>query len=111
MLSSGLRTQWSLTLRAPTRWYGMWQSAQATPARVDSLAPDLELRVLSLQDLVAGLGVDPVTEALRVVVGLDLLDAASVGPGVGHHIAPPLEVVLHVALPAHERAQLLPGRV
>ena len=31
--SSGLRTQWSLTFTAPSRVYGMWQSAHATPAR------------------------------------------------------------------------------
>ncbi len=31
--SSGLRTQWSETFIAPSRWYGMWQSAQATPER------------------------------------------------------------------------------
>ena len=33
MLSSGLRTQWSEILVAPSRMYGMWQSAQATPLR------------------------------------------------------------------------------
>jgi hypothetical protein len=33
MLSSGLRTWWSLTLRPPARVYGMWQSAHATPDR------------------------------------------------------------------------------
>ena len=27
----GLRIQWSETLRAPSRMYGMWQSAQETP--------------------------------------------------------------------------------
>ena len=31
--STGLRTQWSETLVPPTRMYGMWQSAQATPER------------------------------------------------------------------------------
>ena len=31
--SNGLRTQWSDTLVAPSRMYGMWQSAQATPLR------------------------------------------------------------------------------
>ncbi|MNC93020.1 hypothetical protein D3C83_95600 [compost metagenome] len=33
MLSSGLRTQWSLIFMAPTRSKAMWQSAHATPAR------------------------------------------------------------------------------
>ena len=33
MLSSGLRTWWSLIFSAPSRLYGMWQSAQATPER------------------------------------------------------------------------------
>jgi hypothetical protein len=37
-----------------------------------ALTPDLELRVLRLQHLVPGLGVDPVRDILRVVVGLDL---------------------------------------
>ena len=32
-LSSGLRTWWSLIFSAPTRVYGMWQSAHATPER------------------------------------------------------------------------------
>ena len=31
--SSGLRTQWSDTFDAPSRMYGIWQSAQATPLR------------------------------------------------------------------------------
>ena len=32
-LSSGLRTWWSLILSAPSRLYGMWQSAHVTPER------------------------------------------------------------------------------
>lgn len=31
--NSGLRTWWSLIFIAPVRWYGIWQSAQATPER------------------------------------------------------------------------------
>ena len=32
-LSSGLRTQWSEIFVAPSRMYGMWQSAHETPLR------------------------------------------------------------------------------
>jgi hypothetical protein len=33
MFSTGLRTWWSETFIAPSRPYGMWQSAHETPAR------------------------------------------------------------------------------
>src|SRR4030095_16644634 len=70
-----------------------------------------ELRVLRLEHLVAGLGVDPVREPFLVVVRLDLLDLETVRPRVGHDLAPPLEVVLDVALAADERAHLLAAGV
>ena len=51
-LSSGLRTQWSLTFSAPTRSYGhVAVRARHARARVDALVPHLELRVLRLEHL------------------------------------------------------------
>src|SRR5215510_10075911 len=67
--------------------------------------------MLSLEQLGAGLGVGPVGEALFLVVRLDLLDLQPVRPRVGHDLARSLEVVLDVALAAHERAHLLAGGV
>ena len=82
---------------------------------VDALAPHLELGVLGLEDLHAGLGVGPVLEAralhLHAVVELlHLLDLEPLGPREedGHALA---AEVLDVALAAHVGALLLPGRV
>ena len=85
-------------------------------ARVDALAPGLELRMLRLQHLGARLGVLPVVEAvavgeLRVVVGrLDLLDLQALRPREEQRRLRPA-VVLDVALAADERAHLLARRV
>src|SRR5215467_6266228 len=76
-------------------------------AGVHTLLPDLELGMLGLQELRPRLRVDPVREALLVVVRLDLRDAHAVGPRVGDNLALSLEVVLDVTLAAHERAHLL----
>ena len=91
----------------------MWQSAQATPLRAwMPWLHSLELRVLRLEHLGAGLGVLPVVEAVAVgelvvvVVALDLLDLQAVVPREEQrHLRP--AVVLDVALAADERAHLL----
>ena len=84
MFSSGLRTQWSRHLHRAFALVGhVAVGARDAGARVDALAPHLELRVLRLEHLGAGLGVLPVVEAMavvereRVVVRFDLLDLAA----------------------------------
>src|SRR5262245_29315797 len=67
--------------------------------------------MLSLEQLVAGLGVGPVREPFLVVVDLDLLDLEAVRPRVGHNLARPFEVVLDVTLATDERAHLLASGV
>src|SRR5215470_9492874 len=74
---------------------------------VHTLLPDFELGMLGLQQLGPRLRVDPVGEALLVVVRLDLLDAHAVCPRVGDDLAFSLEVVLDVTLAADERAHFL----
>ena len=95
----------------------MWQSAQATPLRAwMPWLHSLELRVLRLEHLGAGLGVLPVVEAVAVgklvvvVVALDLLDLQPVVPREEQRRLR-TAVVLDVALAADERAHLLPRRV
>ena len=83
MLSSGLRTWWSLILSAPDALVGhVAVGAGHAGARVDALVPHLELGVLGLERRRAGLGVRPVLEADLVVVGEDLLDLEALGPRV-----------------------------
>src|SRR4030095_1218095 len=83
-----------------------------TRARVDALAPRLELGVLRLENARARLGMLPVVEgravveAEAVVVSLDLLDAEAVRPRKEQRRLRPA-VVLDVALAAHEGATLL----
>ena len=78
MLSSGLRTWWSLTfMRADALVGHVAVGAGHAGAGVDALAPHLELGVLRLQDRRAGLGVRPVLEADLVVVGEDLVGLAA----------------------------------
>ena len=63
MFSSGLRTQWSRDLhRAFALVRHVAVGAGDAAARVDALAPHLELRVLRLEHVGAGLGVLPVEE-------------------------------------------------
>ena len=82
---------------------------------VDALAPHLELGVLGLEDLHAGLGVGPVLEALplhlhAVVEVLHLLDLQPLGPREEDGRALAAEV-LDVALAADVGAHLLAGPV
>ena len=90
--------------------------ARDAAAGVDALAPQLELRVLRLDDLGAGLGVLEVVEPravgeLVLVVGLlDLLDLQAVVPREEQRLLRPA-VVLDVALAADEGAHLLPRGV
>ena len=84
-------------------------------AGVNPLAPHLELGVLGLEDLHAGLGVGPVLEALplhlhAVVEALHLLDLESLGPREEEGGALAAEV-LHVALAADVGALFLAGGV
>ena len=67
MFSSGLRTQWSETFDGAVAHVGhVAVGAGHAAAGVDALAPQLELRVLRLEDLGAGLGVLVVEEPLAV---------------------------------------------
>src|SRR4026207_1686119 len=66
-------------------------SPRAPAAAGPALTPDLELRVLRLQHLVPGLGVDPVRDILRVVVGLDL-EREGVAPGAPLEHRAPVEL-------------------
>lgn len=83
---------------------------------MNALAPRLELGVLGLVDVRAGLAVREVVEglavgeAMRGVGGLNLLDAQALVPREEQRLAR-AAVVLDVALSTHERAHLLARRV
>jgi hypothetical protein len=80
-------------------------------AAVHALVPHLELGVLRLQHRRAGIRVRPVLEAGLLIVGHDVLNLQTLRPGVREALLRALEVVLDVALPADERAHLLPRRL
>ena len=77
--------------------------------RVDALLSNLILRVLRLEDGCAAEGVDVVIVVRFVVIGLGVLHRHALVPREGEVLAFTLEVILHVALGADERAHLLRG--
>src|ERR1051326_1336984 len=80
-------------------------------ARVNALIPQLEFRVLRLEDGRARVRVRPILELRLVVVRLDLLDLYSLGPRVDQPLLGPFEIIFDVALPADVRAHFLARRV
>ena len=77
--------------------------------RVNALLSNLILRVLRLEDGCAAEGVDVVVVVRLVIVGLGVLHRHALVPREGEVLAFTLEVILHVALGADERAHLLRG--
>src|SRR6188474_1499445 len=90
--------------------------ARDAAARVNALAPCLELRMLRLQEVGARFSMGPVVKDVPVrklvpiVVALDLLDSKSVVPWIEERRLW-AAVVLDMALAADERAHLLPRGV
>src|SRR5437762_1426418 len=82
--------------------------ARHAGSRVNALAPQFELGMLGLESRRARVFVGPVAEADLVVIGLDLLDLEALRPGKDKSLFGALEVVLDMALTAHEGAHLLP---
>src|SRR5918996_5825845 len=83
--------------------------ARHAGARMDTAVPHLEFGVLRFKHRRATPRVYPVPVPDAVVVSEDLLDPEPLEPRIDEALLRPPEVVLDVALAAHERPHLLTG--
>ena len=76
-------------------------------ARVDALAPHLELGMLRLERRSACVLVRPILEFDFIVAGENFIGLQALEPGIGQALFRPLEIVFHVALGAYIGPHLL----